>query len=69
MNKRFLIIIMVLSFQAFFAAAGPPAPAPVTLPPPVGLPIDGSIFLAFLLALMKGFYLSKKYILNKKGSL
>ena len=57
---------MIFSTQAAVSAeVTPPPPGP---PPPPGLPIDGGLVILFLFALFVGFYFSKKYILNKKGS-
>ena len=57
---------MIFSTQAVVSAeGGPPPPSP---PVPVGLPIDGFLVMMFILALILVCYLSKKYILNKKGS-
>lgn len=52
---------------AVSAAGGPPTPPPPT--PVPGLPVDGGLIMLFLLALAIGYYSSKKYILNRKGSL
>ena len=67
MNK--IITILVVLFQGVLAAdpVGPPPPPPA--PPPPGLPIDGGLVILFFLALVSGYYLSKKYISIKKGSL
>ncbi len=59
--------MVIFSVQA--AIAADPTPPPPTPPPPPGLPIDGSIVVLFFLALATGYYLSKKYISTKKGSL
>ena len=59
---------MIFSTQAAVSAeVTPPPPAPP--PPPPGLPIDGGLVVLFFLALVSGYYLSKKYISTKKGSL
>ena len=66
MNKILTLIVVLFSVQAAIAAnPTPPPPAP----PPPGLPIDGGLVLLFFVALISGYYLSKKYISIKKGSL
>ena len=67
MNKTLSLIIVIFSVQAVIAAN--PTPPPPTPPPPPGLPIDGSLVVLFFIALVTGYYLSKKYISTKKGSL
>ena len=59
--------MVLFSVQAAIAAN--PTPPPPTPPPPPGLPIDGSLVVLFFIALVTGYYLSKKYISTKKGSL
>ena len=67
MNKILTLIVVLFSVQAAIAAGtNPPPPTP---PPPPGLPIDGNLVLLFFIALVAGYYLSKKYISIKKGSL
>ena len=67
MNKIITILVVLFSVQGVLAATpvGPPPPTP----PPPGLPIDGGLVILFFLALVSGYYLSKKYISIKKGSL
>ena len=66
MNKIITILVVLFSIQGVLAAEPtPPPPAP----PPPGLPIDGGLVLLFFVALISGYYLSKKYISIKKGSL
>lgn len=67
MNKILTLIVVLFSVQAAIAAN--PTPPPPTPPPPPGLPIDGSLVVLFFIALVSGYYLSKKYISTKKGSL
>lgn len=67
MNKILTLIVVLFSVQA--AIAADPTPPPPTPPPPPGLPIDGSLIVLFFIALVSGYYLSKKYISIKKGSL
>ena len=67
MNKILTLIVVLFSVQAAIAAN--PTPPPPTAPPPPGLPIDGSLVVLFFIALVTGYYLSKKYISTKKGSL
>ena len=66
MNKIITILVVLFSIQGVLAAD--PTPPPPT-PPPPGLPIDGGLVILFFLALVSGYYLSKKYISTKKGSL
>ena len=68
MNKIITILVVLFSIQGVFAAGGGNPPPP-TAPPPPGLPIDGGLVILFFLALVSGYYLSKKYISIKKGSL
>jgi hypothetical protein len=67
MNKTLSLIMVIFSVQAVISAN--PTPPPPTPPPPPGLPIDGSLVVLFFIALVTGYYLSKKYISTKKGSL
>ena len=66
MNKIITILVVLFSIQGVFANETPPPPSP---PVPPGLPIDGGLVILFFLALVSGYYLSKKYISIKKGSL
>ncbi|WP_162523793.1 hypothetical protein [Flavobacterium sp. LMO8] len=68
MNRIITILVVLLSVQGVFAA-GPTDPPPPTPPPPPGLPLDGGLLILFVLALVSGYCLSKKYISTKKGSL
>lgn len=71
MSKFFVFILMTISCQSLLAArvdpVGPPVPS--SPPPPPGLPVDGSLMLLLLIALILGYYLSNKYITIKKESL
>lgn len=67
MNKILTLIVVLFSVQAAIAAN--PTPPPPTPPLTPGLPIDGSLVVLFFIALVTGYYLSKKYISTKKGSL
>jgi len=67
MNK--IIAIITVFFVTQGVLASEPMPPPPTPAVPPGLPIDGSLVLFFILALITGYYLSKKYISIKKGSL
>ena len=66
MNKIIKILIILFSIQDVLTAD--PTPPPPTPPPPPGLTIDGGLVVLFFLALVSGYYLSKKYISTKKGS-
>ena len=67
MNKIITILVVLFSIQGVLAAT--PVEPPPPGPPPPGLPIDGGLVILFFLALVSGYYLSKKYISIKKGSL
>ena len=67
MNKIITILVVLFSIQGVLAAGSTPPP-PSVPPPPPGLPIDGGLVILFFLALVSGYYLSKKYISTKKGS-
>ena len=69
MNKITTILAVLFSIQGVLAATTPDEPPPPGPPPPPGLPIDGSLVVLFFIALVTGYYLSKKYISTKKGSL
>ena len=70
MNKIITILVVLFSAQGVLAASTPIEPPPPGVPPPPpGLPIDGGLVVLFFLALVSGYYLSKKYISTKKGSL
>lgn len=68
MNKIITILVVLFSIQGVLAA-DPVVPPPPSPPGPPGLPIDGGLVILFFLALVSGYYLSKKYISIKKGSL
>ena len=59
---------MIFSAQAAVSAEVTPPP-PAGPPTPPGFPIDGFLVVLVFIALITGYYLSQKYILNKKGSL
>ena len=67
MNKIITILVVLFSIQGVLAADPPPPPP--TPPTPPSLTIDGGLVILFFLALVSGYYLSKKYISTKKGSL
>ena len=67
MNKIIPIIIVLFGFQDVLASGSNPPPPRAPVPP--GLPIDGGLVVLFAIALLFGFYISKKYISMKKGSL
>ncbi|WP_396140108.1 hypothetical protein [Flavobacterium sp.] len=53
-NRVFIILVVFLmQGTAVFAAPGPPPPS---APPPVGLPLDGPIFLFALFSVCFGIY-------------
>lgn len=66
MNKIITILLVFFGLQGVLAAnVTPPPPTP---PPPPGLPLDGALFVLIFLALVLGYFLSKKYTIIKKGS-
>lgn len=67
MNKIITILVVLFSIQGVLAADPTPPPPGPPLPP--GLPIDGGLVVLFFVALFTGYYLSKKYISIKKGSI
>jgi hypothetical protein len=69
MNKILTSLVLFFCFNIFFAAEPTGPPPPPTPPPPPGLPINLSLIVLFFVALLLGYYLSKKYILLNKGSL
>ena len=69
MNKIITILVVLFSVQGVFAQDVPSPPPPPPAPQPPGSPIDGGLVLLFFVALISGYYLSKKYISIKKGSL
>lgn len=68
MNKIITILVVLFSVQGVLAQ-DVPTPPPPSPPVPAGLPIDGGLVILFFLALVSGYYLSKKYISTKKGSI
>ena len=62
-HKIIVVVLVVLSSQ-FAMAQTPPPPTP-----PPGLPIDGGLVAMFFVALILGYFISKKYIFTKKSSL
>ena len=65
-RKNATILVVLLSTQCVFPARVPPPPP---TPGPVGLSVDGGIFFLLIFAILSGFYLTKRYISNKKSSL
>ena len=66
MNKFLTLVVLFFGIQT--ALAADPSPPPPTPPPPPGLPIDGGIVVLFILALVSGYFLSRKYYMIKKSS-
>jgi ABC-type antimicrobial peptide transport system permease subunit len=63
-KKIIILIVGLLLTNTIFAAPDPPSPVP---PPPPGLPIDGSLIVLVLIALVIGFY--KTYKIKKASRL
>ena len=63
-----LIISLLAGLTTLFTYAAPPGggPPPPTPPPPPGLPIDGSVFLLVVVAMVYGFYTLRKFKLQSK---
>ncbi len=62
-QKIVVVVMLVLSSQ-FAMAQTPPPPTP-----PPGLPIDGGLVAMFFVALILGYFISKRYLFTKKSSL
>lgn len=69
MNKVINVLVFLLSCNSLLAADPIEPPPPSGPPPPPGMSIDGDLLILFVLALVSGYYLSKKYIFIRKGSL
>ncbi|AWM13251.1 hypothetical protein NHF50_05170 [Flavobacterium sp. NRK F10] len=63
-----IVLVFVALLNVDMALAADPTPPPPTPPPPPGLPIDGGLVFLFFLALIFGYFISKKYISAKKSS-
>lgn len=61
---KIVAVVSVFLFSQFAMAQTPPPPTP-----PPGLPIDGGLVAMFFVALVLGYFISKKYLFNKKSSL
>ncbi|WP_236554650.1 hypothetical protein [Flavobacterium sp. 9AF] len=64
MNKRLILLLVLMSFQNAFSDSTPPPPPPT---PPPGLPIDTGVIALLLTGLLLGYYLIRK-INSKKES-
>ncbi|MEO8517290.1 MAG: hypothetical protein ABI426_11110 [Flavobacterium sp.] len=60
-NLSLLVVLITLSTYAQAPAGGPPPPTP---PPPPGLPIDGSLGLLIIAAIVYGIYALNKFKLQ-----
>lgn len=61
---KIAIVVLVFLGSQFAIAQPPPPPSP-----PVGAPIDGGLVGMFFVALVLGYFISRKYLFNKKSSL
>lgn len=61
---KILVVVLVVFSSQFASAQTPPPPTP-----PPGLPIDGGLVAMFFVALVLGYFISKKYLFTKKSSL
>lgn len=65
-KKFFIIIIFLIGVLGAYAVPHPPNPGGKKPPPPPGLPIDDSIYLVFILALLYGIYIIYNHQLKTK---
>lgn len=63
MNKIFLLVVILLSFNQAFSDVPPPPPPT----PPPGTPIDSGLVILFFIAISLGYYISTK-IHTKKSA-
>lgn len=61
MNKRLILLMVLLSFQNAFSDSTPPPPPT----PPPGLPIDSGVILMILVGVSLGIYTIKKWSFKK----
>ena len=64
---KIIVAAFVLFGSQLSTAAEIAEPPPPTGPP--GLPIDGGLVVMFFVALVLGYFISRKYLFNKKSSL
>ncbi|WP_240723670.1 hypothetical protein [Flavobacterium sp. J27] len=58
MNKRLILLLVLMSFQNVFSDSTPPPPPPT---PPPGLPINNTVVAMIFVGLLLGFYLIRKF--------
>ncbi|MBF02316.1 MAG: hypothetical protein CMP76_03375 [Flavobacterium sp.] len=63
MNKRLILLLVLMSFQNVFSDSTPPPPPPT---PPPGLPIDNGVVAMIFAGLIFGYYIIRKADLKKK---
>ena len=66
-HKIIVAVFVLFGSQLSTAAEIAETPPPPT--PPPGLPIDGGLVAMFFAALVLGYFISRKYLFNKKSSL
>ena len=62
LSMALTLLISAASYSASTAIDPPPPPSP---PPPPGLPIDNNLLILFTVALITGYYLTKKIYKTK----
>lgn len=62
MNKRLILLLVLLSFQNVFSDSTPPPPPT----PPPGLPIDSGIIMMLFVGAFLGVYLLRKLSLKNR---
>ena len=62
-----IIAVCLLSFTSIAAPINPPPP-PTGPPPPPGSPIDGGVFLLFIISLLYGLYKVYQYNIKKNAA-
>ena len=65
-KKFFIVTISLLGVLEAIAVPHPPNPGGKKPPPPPGLPIDDSIYVVFILALLYGIYIIYNHQLKTK---
>jgi hypothetical protein len=63
-----ILVIIALCLLSFASVAAPNDPPPPTPPPPPGSPIDGGVFLLFIISLLYGLYKVYQYNFKKNAA-
>ena len=64
LNKRLIVLTVLVTAINIYAAPNPPEPTP---PPPPGFSIDAGILILIGCSILFGFYKLKKYKYHKKN--